>query len=100
MPDIKILGSPCSVSDYYEVLIDKIAAKLNLKLSVERIEDEAVIAAYGVSVNCLFGYCPGCYSNNLGNDELNVPALVVDGEVVFHSVVPSEDALTELLSGY
>ena len=95
--EIKILGSSCAVSEYYLELVEKIVSELNLDAIVTRIDDEAVVNSYGVIVNCLFGYCPGCHSNNLDNDEMNVPALALDGKVIFHSVVPPKAELIEVL---
>jgi hypothetical protein len=91
---IKILGSPCAVSDQYMEYVREIADAIKLNYTIEKIEDEIIIQGYGVQIACLLGYCPGCSSMAKENPGVKqVPSMVVNEELVFHSGFPGDDII-------
>jgi small redox-active disulfide protein 2 len=73
---IEVLGTGCPSCRRLEENVRKAVAELKLKAEVEKIEDIEKIMAYGV---------------------VSVPALVVDGEVLFSGRSPSPHELKGIL---
>ncbi|MBF7097369.1 thioredoxin family protein [Alkalibacter mobilis] len=96
--DIKILGSRCAISDEYYEAVESIVKKMGLDHSIQKIEDEDLMKAYDVTINCMYGYCPGCKYNNEGSNKKHTPALVVDGELKIHSEFPFDDVFEEVFA--
>lgn len=102
MLNIKILGSQCAVSDYYQEVVEKTAQELGLAYRIEKIEAEDILRReYNVYVGCLIGYCPGC--NHAPRDSATdryTPALVLNGKLVLHSRFPDESEFRKLLAEF
>ncbi|CUH94815.1 hypothetical protein P22_0881 [Propionispora sp. 2/2-37] len=99
--NIKILGSQCAVSNYYQETVEKIAQSLNLTYTIEKIEDDEQLRRYAVYIGCLIGYCPGCnYVPRDSSADKYTPALVINGELKLHSCFPSDEIFIKLLSEY
>lgn len=96
--EIIIIGSACAVSDGYMEFVEKIADELNLDFTIRKTESEEDAEIYGIELNCLLGYCPGCHALKRENPDVKqTPALVIDGELVFHSGYPGNDAINTIL---
>lgn len=94
--ELIVLGSNCTRSDYYRDMVQKIIEELELDGVVRKTIDIEEIESYGIRVGCSNSYCPGC--NFLHKDNKSgkyTPALVIDGEVVFHSSFPKEEMFRE-----
>lgn len=76
MLNIKVLGPGCKNCVTLERITKEVLAELEWDASVEKVEDYAAIASYGV---------------------MGTPALVVDGKVVLAGRVPTPRYLKELL---
>lgn len=74
---IKVLGPGCTNCKNLERVTREAVAELGLDATIEKVEDYATIASYGV---------------------MSTPALVVDEEVLVHGRVPTATALRELLA--
>ena len=94
---IKILGSSCDVNNMYLEYVRKMAIEMHLDFEIEKIESEVEISSYGVTLNCAFGLCPGCRSNNIEPSALNTPALVIDGLLKYVNHVPNDSDLRSIL---
>jgi small redox-active disulfide protein 2 len=70
--EIKILGPGCGRCDSTEKLIKKAIEETGVAADVEKVTDMMQIAAYGV---------------------LNVPAVIIDGEVKSAGKVPKKDEI-------
>jgi hypothetical protein len=92
MNRIVLLRSACAVNEAYEEAINKRLKALGLSLEVKTSQDPDLWAAYGVSSRCMMGYCPGCNFHE-GMDGAFLPALVINGRLVFHSRFPSDQEL-------
>lgn len=98
MMEIIVLGSPCTRSTYYKETVQKIASQLGIDSVVEKIIDPDEIKRYGVSVGCSNSYCPGCnYVNKYAKGVQYTPALVIEGQVIFHSSFPTEVQFREAI---
>jgi small redox-active disulfide protein 2 len=75
--DIKILGTGCTKCRQLEALTRDAVAGLELDAEISKITDAGEIAAWGV---------------------MATPALVVDDQVVLAGRVPTQQALTALLT--
>jgi len=96
--EIIVLGSDCAVSDGYLEFVEKIAIELDLDYSMRKTNTEEAAAEFGVVLNCLLGYCPGCHSLKRDNPEvMQTPALVINGGLVFHSGYPGNAAVRSAL---
>lgn len=100
MVEIKILASRCAVNDEYYKAVKQIAEKNNLSFNIEKVTDLDIIKSYGVSVQCLYGYCPGCASNHQDITEPATPALVINNTVVHHSDFPPDEILEKEMIDY
>jgi small redox-active disulfide protein 2 len=74
---IKVLGPGCANCKSLERVTRQAVADLGLDASIEKVEDYATIAGYGV---------------------MSTPALVIDEQVVVSGRVPTVSAIRELLS--
>ncbi len=72
MKEVKVLGSGCANCKATAKLIEKIAATKGIAIKLEKVEDVAQIAAYGV---------------------MSTPGVVVDGNVVHTGGIPSKEAV-------
>ena len=98
MNEILVLGSQCTKSTFYKDIVQKLVDELGLEIVVKKLIDPDEIGKYGVRVGCSNAYCPGCNIVNKDNKGVQyTPALVIDGEVVFHSSFPKESAFREEL---
>ena len=75
--EIKVLGSGCTKCKTLEKITREVVDELNLKASIEKVEDIQKIVEYGVMVT---------------------PALIVDGEIVVKGRLPKLDELKEILN--
>lgn len=94
--EILVLGSNCTRSDYYRDTVQKIVNEFELDVTVRKTIDIEEIESHGVRVGCSNSYCPGC--NLLHKDNKSgryTPALVIDGELIFHSSLPKEEMFRE-----
>lgn len=105
MIDIKFICSACTRNDYYYGLIEETAQDLGLKYTLEKVSYHPQMKADHLFNRCTITYCAGC--NNLNKSmkygdasAKYMPALVINGEIVLHSCVPSKDALKSILSKY
>jgi hypothetical protein len=98
--NIKILGSKCAISDEYLEAVDKIASRMGLDYTIEKIEDESLMENYEVTVECMYGYCPGCKFNHEGSTDKHAPAMVIDEELVLHSEFPIDEVFEEVLNKF
>ena len=78
MKDVKVLGSGCANCKATAKLIEKLAATKSIAIELEKVEDVAQIAAYGV---------------------MSTPGVVVDGKIVHMGGIPSAEAVTTWLRG-
>lgn len=74
---IKVLGPGCTNCKTLERVTREAVADLGLDATIEKVEDYAEIAGYGI---------------------MSTPALVVDDEVVVSGRVPTGPAVKELLA--
>lgn len=75
--NIKILGPGCANCKNLERATREAVAELGLDATIEKVEEYATIASYGV---------------------MSTPALVVDEEVVLYGRVPKAAEIRDLLS--
>ena len=76
MMDIKVLGAGCQKCKATKAVVDKVIADLGCEATVEKVEDFAKIAAYGVMLT---------------------PAVVVNGKVKIVGKVPTEAEVMSVL---
>ncbi len=96
--EIVVLGSHCTKSTYYKDTVQKIVSEMGIETIVKKVVDPNEINRYGVHVGCSIAYCPGCnVVNKDTRGEQYTPALVIDGQVVFHSSFPTEVLFREAL---
>ncbi len=82
-------------------LVKEIADTLELDYSIKKTETEEESMKYGVEINCLYGYCPGCHAMAKENPGVKqTPAMVVNGTLLFYGGFPGDDAIREALSLY
>lgn len=74
---IEILGTGCAKCNALEQAVRTVADKLGLDYELEHVTDLNRISAYGVMIT---------------------PALVIDGQVKVAGKIPSEAALTSILT--
>jgi small redox-active disulfide protein 2 len=74
---IKVLGSGCANCQRLTALTEQALAALGRAEHVEKVTDDAEIAAYGV---------------------MSTPALVVDGQVLISGRIPALASLTQVLT--
>lgn len=95
---ILVLGSMCTKSTYYKDTVQRIASEMGIETVVKKIIAPDEINRYGVMVGCSNAYCPGC---NVVNKDTRgkqyTPALVIDGQVIFHSSFPTEVQFQKVL---
>ena len=77
MPLVQILGPGCPKCQMLHDRVQKVAAKLGIDCTIEKITDMSTIVNFGV---------------------LSTPALVIDGEVKVSGRVPSDSQIEELLA--
>ena len=78
MKDVKVLGSGCTNCKATTKLIAKLAAANGIEIELEKVEDVAQIAAYGI---------------------MSTPSVMIDGKIVHSGDIPSADAVTTWLQG-
>jgi len=74
--DIKVLGPGCKNCVTLDRITHEVIAEMGIAATIEKIEDYALIAGYGV---------------------MSTPALVVDGKVLLSGRVPTARHLKEIL---
>ena len=95
---IVIIGSHCAVSDSYLEFVREIADSLGIDYTISKTESDEEAERFGVEIGCLYGYCPGCTRLPREDGEHRyTPALAIDGEVVFHTGYPGDDAVRTAL---
>lgn len=77
MKDVKVLGMGCAKCRATAKLIEEVARAAGVAIRLEKIEDPAAIAGYGV---------------------LATPSVVVDGAVVHSGGIPPRDAVAAWLA--
>lgn len=77
MRSVKVLGMGCAKCKTTAALIAEVAKAAGIELALEKVEDPAAIAGYGV---------------------LATPGVVVDGKVVHSGGVPSREAVAAWLA--
>ena len=100
---LRLYCSICARNDYYMERIRAIADQLGLDYTLEKVTDDRELERLGLTVPCLYAYCPGCriLNEQVLNDEPEArctPALEIGGELRFWGVPASDDALREALS--
>lgn len=99
MKEVLVLGSTCTRTTYYLDTVQQILDDLGVEVTVRKIIDPEEMKQYGVNYGCSNAYCPGCNSVNIDRgDKHYTPALVVDGELVFHSSFPRKKVFVEELT--
>ena len=78
MKEIKVLGSGCANCKATAKLIEKVAAEQGVNVRIQKVEDFAEIAGYGV---------------------MTTPGVVVDGKVVHAGGIPDREAIAAWLGG-
>ena len=102
---VKLYTSLCPRNDYYFNNLNKMLASSGLEYTLERVTDESEIDAQGLEIACMYNYCPGCKTThkNLCENESDyrcVPAIAINGEIVFSCWMPEEAELAEILKKY
>ena len=77
MSTIKVLGSGCSNCEQLTALTEQALAELGIDTQVEKVTDDAEIAAFGV---------------------MSTPALVVDEQVLIAGRIPALSSLKDALA--
>ena len=107
--EVIILGSECARVDHYAERVGERVRALGVReedCGISRVrstgdeESLEMLEKYGLADRCLIGYCAGCNFQLSFGDERYMPALIIDGMVVLHSRLPSDDALDEVLKDY
>ena len=107
--EVIILGSECARVDHYAERAVERVRTLGVSeedCGVSRVrstgDEESVVLLekYGLADRCLIGYCAACNFQQSFGDERYMPALIIDGTVVLHSCLPSDDVLDEVLKEY
>ena len=78
MKDVKVLGPGCKRCEATEQMVRAEAAKLGVDVKIEKVEDYAQIAGFGV---------------------VSTPGIVIDGKVVHAGGLPKSEDLAKWLSG-
>ena len=76
MMEIKILGSGCKKCQETKAVVERVIAELGMEAHVEKVEDFAKIAAYGV---------------------MQTPAVVINGKVKILGKVPTPAEVMSVL---
>lgn len=97
MLDIKILGSACAISDEYLETVEKLVKEKGLDYTIEKIIDEEKMKPYDVTIECMYGYCPGCYFNHKDSKGKHTPALVINGELLLYNNFPEDEVFVEII---
>ena len=107
--EVIILGSECARVDHYAERAGERIRALGFgeeDCGISRVrstgdeESLEMLKKCGLADRCLIGYCAGCNFQQSFGDERYMPALIIDGMVVLHSCLPSDDALDEVLKDY
>ena len=102
---VKLYTSLCPRNDYYFETLDKMLQSSGLAYTLERVTDETEIDAEGLDIACMYNYCPGCKTMHKGLQENGgdyrcVPAIYIDGKMVFCGWMPTEAELDGILAAY
>lgn len=102
---VKLYTSLCPRNDYYFDSLNKMLRASGMEYTLERVTDETEIDALGLDIACLYNYCPGCKTmhKNLqenGEDYRCVPAIYINGKMVFCGWMPEEEELDQILKEY
>jgi len=99
MLTIKVYGSKCTTTEFYKNLFEELLQKEKIGATFEIVEDVDEINELGLDIGCMFGYCPGCNTahEDKKQNERYVPALVVNGDIIFHSYIPNEDQIQKII---
>ena len=95
---LRLFASTCRRNDYYISRIRQAADEVGLSYTLEHISDEDLIEEAGLTMPCLFSYCPGCHQvckQALFFDPSVrcTPALEVNGAFVFYGEPATDEAL-------
>ncbi|WP_312939548.1 hypothetical protein [Oscillibacter sp.] len=100
---LRLYASECPRNDFYLDRVEQLAGELGLICTVEKVMDEADIAAQGFDSVCQPSYCPGCRANHMSLDDPNglyLPVLAGNGKPLFWNVPPSDEALRAALEEF
>ena len=102
---VKLYTSLCPRNDYYFDSLNKALRTSGLEYTLERVTDEEEIDALGLDIACMYNYCPGCKTTHKdlgcnGEDYRCVPAIYIDGELVFWGWMPEQEDLADMLDRY
>ena len=107
--EVIILGSECARVDHYAERVGERVRALGFgeeDCVISRVrstgdeESLEILKKYGLADRCLIGYCAGCNFQQSFGDERYMPALIIDGTVVLHSCLPSDEVLDGVLKEY
>ncbi|MBR4870490.1 MAG: hypothetical protein IKU12_06895, partial [Oscillospiraceae bacterium] len=92
-------------NDYYFDSLNKMLRASGMEYTLERVTDEDEIEALGLDIACMYNYCPGCKTTheklqNSGEEYHCVPAIHINGKLVFCGWMPEEDELDWILKEY
>ena len=102
---VKLYTSLCPRNEYYLESLDKMLRSSCLEYTLERVTDETEIDALGLDIACLYNYCPGCKTMHKSLQENDgdyrcVPAIYINGKMVFCGWMPEAQELEESLKEY
>ncbi len=102
---VKLYTSACPRNEYYQESLDGMLRSSAVEYTLERVSDEGEIEALGLDISCIYNYCPGCKTMHQGlqaqgEDYHCVPAIYINGEMVFCGWMPEEAEMAEILAKY
>lgn len=102
---IQLYASACTRNNIYLEQLRKTADQLGLSYTLEKIStDEAAAADLGLCYACQ-SYCPGCKVMHeeityAPDQEKQLPALFINGQLRYYNYHPDQETLTAILSEY
>ena len=98
---IQLLSSMCARNEQYMNRVGKIAEKIGLRFTLERVTDAEIIRSKGISVNCFDYYCPGCHTMHADTGGAKcAPALFINNALAFYNIPPDDLELESCLKEY
>ena len=77
MKNVKVLGSGCSNCQKTAALIEQVATEIDCPITIEKVQDMAKIASYGV---------------------MSTPAVLIDDVLQHQGGIPEKDVITKWLT--